>query len=102
MRSALDAAAAGLVVVDPRLQRCRRRSGGASDRDDYPVESLTPRELRFSACWPQGLTNPAVARELGISQHTAKFHVTAVLGKLAASTRAEAVAKGIRMGFILV
>ena len=50
----------------------------------------------------QGLSNRAIAERLAISEHTAKFHVNAILGKLGAQTRAEAVALGVRSGLLLL
>jgi two-component system, NarL family, nitrate/nitrite response regulator NarL len=48
----------------------------------------------------EGLANKEVAARLGISEHTAKFHVTQILGKLGVATRAEAVAAGMRRGLV--
>jgi len=57
----------------------------------------------LSALLPQrGLTNRQIARQLRISEHTVKFHAGAVLGKLNARSRAEAVARAIGLGWILV
>ena len=63
---------------------------------------LTPRELEILACLGEGLSNKAVARRLGISAHTVKFHLEAVFAKLGASSRADAVARGLRGGLILL
>ena len=63
---------------------------------------LTPRELEILACLGEGMSNKAVARRLGISAHTVKFHLEAVFAKLGATSRAEAVAKGLRRGLILL
>ena len=63
---------------------------------------LTPRELEILACLGEGLSNKAVARRLGISAHTVKFHLEAVFAKLGATTRADAVARGLRRGLILL
>jgi DNA-binding CsgD family transcriptional regulator len=49
-----------------------------------------------------GASNKVIARQLGISVHTAKFHVTGVLEKLGAHSRAEAVANGARLGLVLL
>jgi DNA-binding NarL/FixJ family response regulator len=49
-----------------------------------------------------GLTNKAIAARLGMSEHTAKFHVNAILGKLGASSRAEAIVRAARMGLIVL
>ncbi|MBV8916361.1 MAG: response regulator transcription factor [Acetobacteraceae bacterium] len=63
---------------------------------------LTPRELEILTCLGEGMSNKAVARRLGISAHTVKFHLEAVFAKLGATSRAEAVAKGLRRGLILL
>ena len=49
-----------------------------------------------------GLTNRAIAQELGISEHTVKFHVNAILGKLGAQSRTEAVVQALRDGLLLL
>lgn len=56
---------------------------------------LTPRELDVLAAIGAGLSNKAIARHLGISLHTVKFHIESLFRKLGARTRAEAVAKGL-------
>jgi two-component system, NarL family, response regulator YdfI len=63
---------------------------------------LTPRELEVLTMMAEGLGNRAIARSLGISVHTVKFHVAAVLDKLGARSRAEAVAVGLRRGLLMV
>lgn len=63
-------------------------------------EALTHRELQVLDLMAQGLGNKEIARELRISEHTVKFHVSSILGKLAASSRTEAVTHGLRMGLI--
>jgi DNA-binding CsgD family transcriptional regulator len=65
--------------------------------DDIP---LTPRELEVLALLAEGLSNKAIARRLGISVHTAKFHVGALMDKLDAVGRTDAVAHAIRRGVI--
>ena len=67
-----------------------------------PTESLTPRELEVLQLMARGLTNRQIAGRLTISEHTVKFHAGAVLGKLNARSRAEAVARAIGLGWILV
>ena len=64
--------------------------------------ALTRREFEVLALMAEGASNKAIARRLGISVHTAKFHVAAILGKLGAATRTEAVALGIRRGLVLL
>ena len=49
-----------------------------------------------------GLANKEIAAKLSISDHTVKFHVNAILGKLGASTRTEAVVRGVRRGIVIL
>jgi DNA-binding NarL/FixJ family response regulator len=69
--------------------------------DGQPV-SLTPRETEVLRQVAGGQTNKAIALKLGISEHTVKFHLGSAMTKLAASSRAEAVATAIRRGLISV
>jgi DNA-binding CsgD family transcriptional regulator len=69
----------------------------ASAEDDVP---LTPRELEVLTLLAEGLSNKAIARRLGISVHTAKFHVGALMDKLDAVGRTDAVAHAVRRGVI--
>jgi DNA-binding NarL/FixJ family response regulator len=61
---------------------------------------LSPRELQVLALLTEGLSNRDVAARLGISPHTAKFHVNAILDKLGATTRTEAVVLAARSGLL--
>ncbi|MEJ8821180.1 helix-turn-helix transcriptional regulator [Variovorax humicola] len=63
-------------------------------------EPLTPRELEVFELLGKGLSNRDIAGVLGISMHTAKYHVGQILAKVEASTRAEAVSAGLRSGLI--
>lgn len=92
--AALRAVAAGLVVRAPGIVL----PAGFGAAEDTPP--LTPREVEVLALVGQGFTNKAVARRLGISVHTVKFHLEALFSKLDATSRAEAVAKGLRGGVI--
>ena len=62
-------------------------------------ESLTPRERQVLAAMSHGLGNREIGGALGISAHTAKFHVAQIIAKLQAQSRAHAVAKALRAGF---
>jgi DNA-binding NarL/FixJ family response regulator len=64
--------------------------------------SLTPRELDVLAAMADGASNKAIARRLGISFHTAKFHVAAILAKLDADSRTEAVTKAAHLGLVML
>jgi DNA-binding NarL/FixJ family response regulator len=61
---------------------------------------LSPRELQVLSLLSEGLSNRDVAERLGISRHTAKFHVNAILDKLGATTRTEAVVLAARSGVL--
>jgi two-component system, NarL family, nitrate/nitrite response regulator NarL len=67
---------------------------------DAQHEPLTPRELEVFELLGKGLSNRDIAGVLGISAHTAKYHVGQILAKVGASTRAEAVGEGLRFGLI--
>ena len=71
-------------------------------RGDGPLVSLTPRETEVLRQVAAGQTNKSIALRLGISEHTVKFHLGSAMTKLAASSRAEAVASAIRRGLISV
>ncbi len=99
---ALRAVAAGLLVRSPGVA-----SGTVVERGFAPVSDdapplLTPREREILALVGQGFSNKSVARSLGISVHTVKFHLEALFAKLDATSRAEAVAKGLLGGVIVL
>jgi len=96
----LIAVAHGLVVLDPALATPILAARGSSSAS--LIEELTPRELEVLGLLAEGLPNKAIARRLGISDHTVKFHVNAVLGKLGAQSRTEAVVRATRLGLILL
>jgi DNA-binding CsgD family transcriptional regulator len=71
------------------------------DRNDAGDALLTPRELEVLAAMADGASNKAIARRLGISFHTAKFHVAAILAKLNADSRTEAVTRAAQLGLVI-
>jgi DNA-binding CsgD family transcriptional regulator len=91
LRLAAPGEAAAAAVVSPP----RRRA--ANDGCEF---ELTPRERDVLALMAEGASNKQIARQLGISVHTAKFHVASVLEKLDATGRTDAVAHAARMGVI--
>ena len=101
--AALQAAASGLFVLHPSHANEALPAGSASTRAlDELAESLTRRELEVLQMLAAGLSNKEIAVRLGISEHTVKFHVASILGKLGATSRTEAVSLGIRRGLVLL
>jgi NarL family two-component system response regulator YdfI len=103
LRAALEAAAAGLVVVHPSEVNAVLPAPAAlsSPARELP-EPLTPREREVLQMISAGLSNKEIAGHLSISEHTVKFHVASILGKLGASSRTEAVSIRIRHGLVLL
>jgi DNA-binding NarL/FixJ family response regulator len=101
--AALEAAAAGLIVVHPAevdlmfpvVERASRQLGELA-------EPLTPRESEVLQMLASGFANKTIAARLKISEHTVKFHVASILGKLGAGSRTEAVSLGIRRGLVML
>lgn len=100
--SAIRAITMGLRVVDPHLSFDRRSSVPTVFGSETAVmeSSLSPREREVLGLVATGLPNKSIARSLGISDHTVKFHVSSVLTKLDAGSRTEAVTIATRMGIL--
>ena len=96
--AAIEAVAAGLVVVPASA----RSAIASRSSPPEPGASLTEREREVLALLAAGLPNRAIGGRLGISEHTVKTYVAAILDKLDAATRAEAVAIGLRRGLIML
>ena len=97
--AAIQAAVHGLIVLDPAL------SDGlvtAVSPLTLANEELTPREREVLQHLAKGLTNKAIAQNLGVSEHTIKFHVNALMSKLGAQSRTEAVVLATRQGLIIL
>jgi DNA-binding NarL/FixJ family response regulator len=103
LAAALQAVIAGLVVVHPSEipAALPAASAGLSPLAEL-TEPLTPRERGVLQLLASGLVNKEIAAKLSISEHTVKFHVASILGKLGAATRTEAVSLGIRRGLVLL
>jgi DNA-binding CsgD family transcriptional regulator len=93
--AALRAVVAGLVVRSPAV--AKPRFGALAEE---PMPLLTPREVEVLMAFGDGLSNKEAARRLGISPHTVKFHGESLFRKLGAGSRAEAVAKGLRLQIV--
>jgi NarL family two-component system response regulator YdfI len=101
--AALEAAALGLTVMHAsQMEALLAAPAGAGRRMAELAEPLTPREREVLQMLASGSGNKEIAARLSISEHTVKFHVTAILGKLGASSRTEAVFLGIRRGLVLL
>ena len=96
--AALGAIAEGLLVFDPLLATFP----AGDSQPEPPVDSLTPRELEVLQLLAEGLANKMIAQRLGISDHTVKFHVNAIMTKLNAQSRTEAVVSATRLGLIML
>lgn len=99
IRLVTQAGHADLVVVTPSdvvVTATAQAEGIGYDTDLY----LTPRERDVLGLLAEGASNKAIARRLGISVHTAKFHVASLLDKLDATGRTDAVTHAARLGVI--
>ena len=100
LHAALMAVSEGLTVLAPELSAAppsiiERRSGSLP-------EELTAREMEVLQLLAEGLSNKSIAQRLSISEHTVKFHVNAIFGKLGAQSRTEAVIRATRLGLVLL
>lgn len=100
--AAIHAASEGLVVLGPGI-RAGLLDAARRYQDLEPLtEPLTPREIEVLRALADGLGNKEIAGRLGISEHTVKFHVGSVMGKLGATSRTQAVTLGIRRHLMLL
>jgi two-component system, NarL family, nitrate/nitrite response regulator NarL len=90
--AALQAVAAGLCVLEPGL------AGPLAQTAQGAPAALTPREAEVLGLLAEGLSNKQIARRLELSEHTVKFHLSALLGKFGATTRTELVVRAAQAG----
>jgi len=101
--AAIDAVAAGLVALHPEaLEPLGRRAPLPARAQPDPAQPLTAREIEVLGMLAEGLGNKIIAARLGISTHTAKFHVASIMAKLGAGSRTEAVTIGMRRGLVVI
>ena len=98
--AALSAVSAGLVVLDASVRDTL--APAATVARAAPAEPLTDRERQVLAMLADGLSNRRIAEKLAISENTVKAHVAAILAKLGATTRTEAVIAGVRLGLVML
>ena len=112
LRSQLEGTSIQIVAEFGTNAAARRVETGAdailmaggieSGTDEALTEPLTPRETEVLALVAEGLSNKAIAAQLGISDQTVKFHVGSISGKLGAANRTEAVRRAVRRGLIVL
>jgi two-component system, NarL family, response regulator YdfI len=102
LAAAVRAAGAGLLVIHPEDLESFLPARAGGSPSNLPQEELTPRERDVLRRMADGLPNKEIASRLGISDHTVKFHVAAILGKLGAMSRTEAVMIAVRRGLVMV
>jgi NarL family two-component system response regulator YdfI len=116
--AAIKAVSSGLAVLPRELMATLLNGGGSAaitlpdgnesladglpDGNEAVGARLTPRELEVLAAMADGASNKAIARRLDISFHTAKFHVAAILAKLDADSRTEAVTRAAQLGLVML
>ncbi len=89
------------VIASKLLRHVGQQYGGrASNGQPTLIEALTERELEVLALLAQGMPNKEIAARLIISERTAKFHVSSIMGKLGATNRTEAVSLAAQKGLI--
>lgn len=98
----IEALAAGLVVLHPSGSPITVEKPVRRNLPQGQSAPLTPRELEILGMMAEGMGNRAIGKSLGISTHTVKFHIAAILDKLSARSRTEAVAIGMRRGLLMV
>ena len=98
LAATLIAVAQGLTVIGPELADAVRPAGRPPATP--LADELTPREREVLLLVAEGLPNKSIAGRLGISEHTVKFHVNAIMGKIGAQSRTEAVTRATHLGLI--
>ena len=96
--AALQAAGHNLATIESELVTTLHPDRPL--QDGALMEELTPRELEVLQLVAEGFPNKAIAHRLDISEHTVKFHVNAILGKLGAQSRTEAAVRAARLGLL--
>jgi DNA-binding NarL/FixJ family response regulator len=101
--ASIEGAAAGMsVLTSEDMDLLLPASPESTDAHLIHGEPLSTRETEVLAMLAEGMANKEIAAQLKISEHTVKFHVSSILGKLGASSRGEAVARGVRDGLIMI
>lgn len=108
MANAIRAARSGTIALHPLLVTQlleTLRANEESRQEDEPelqdlIEPLSDRELEVLRLITRGMANKQIAGELFITEHTVKFHIRSILGKLGAANRTEAVTLALQRGLV--
>jgi DNA-binding NarL/FixJ family response regulator len=101
LQAAVHTVAQGLVVLPaPLIEPLLGQHSPIAALAPPPAEPLTAREREVLELISQGLSNKRIARELQVSEHTVKFHISSIFAKLGAASRTEAISRGARQGLI--
>jgi DNA-binding NarL/FixJ family response regulator len=100
LMAALRAVAQGLLVFDPAFGEAVLRIRPEAQKS--LAEALTLREMEVLQLLAEGLSNKIIAQRLNISEHTVKFHINSLMGKLDAQSRTDAVVRATRLGLIFL
>lgn len=108
LAAAIRAAARGLTILSAEYRHLVGDSAQSGEElageteDERPAVHLTAREMQVLGLLAEGASNKAIARRLGITPHTAKYHVASIIAKLSATGRTDAVARAMRLGLIMI
>lgn len=101
--AALTAVTAGLIALDQAFADLQQRPSATRDSlTDAGSDELTAREREVLQLLSEALSNKQIAQRLDISEHTVKFHVNAILTKLGAQSRTDAVVRAARIGLVIL
>ncbi len=100
--AAIRALHEGLLVGSPELIESQLTISGQNslEESELLLEELTAREIEVLEALAQGRANKQIALDLDISEHTVKFHSSAIYSKMGVTNRVEAVRRGVRLGLI--
>lgn len=100
LAATIHTAVHNLTILDNDIAAALLPTQHHRDEGEANIEPLTPREQEVLHLLAEGLTNKAIAHQLHISEHTIKFHVNAIMGKLNAQSRTDAVVRATRLGIL--
>lgn len=102
LMAALHGMSAGLLVLDPMFSEALQSPSVREVPSSAEADELTLREREVLQLLAEALPNKVIAQRLAISEHTVKFHVNAILTKLGAQSRTDAVVRAARVGLVIL